>query len=85
MGAEYCLSSNQNSRRQRICWVKDASEGGLAGTRRSFDNYRSSLNKVEATADFMFDVSKDLLWNASGIQEEFDYGDEGLKSQQTSS
>ena len=34
---------------------------------RSLDHYRNLLNKVQSTADFMFDVSLELLNHAANI------------------
>lgn len=34
----------------------------------SLENYRNMLKKVQSTTDFMFDVSRDLLFHAGNIQ-----------------
>ena len=38
-----------------------------AETFRSLEHYQNLLNKVQSTADFMFDVSQELLFHASNV------------------
>ena len=39
---------------------------------KALDKYRNALNKVQATADFMFNVSQELLSHPDTLQENSD-------------